>query len=52
MALFFNFKASKPRQFNYRPMYYNERKERLEQMKARALAELASEKEGTAHLLS
>ncbi|MDR2036639.1 MAG: hypothetical protein LBQ60_01805 [Bacteroidales bacterium] len=30
------FSTSKPRQFNYRPMYYDERKERLEKMKAEA----------------
>ena len=29
----------KPRQFNYRPLYYDERKERLEKIKARAEAE-------------
>jgi len=34
----------KPRQFYYRPLYYDERKERLEQIKARAEAELANEK--------
>ena len=44
MALFFNFKTQKPKQFSYRPMYYDERKERLEQMKARAEAELAADK--------
>ena len=39
----------KPRQFQYRPMYYNERKERLEKMKARAEAELAAGKENAVH---
>jgi len=41
-----NFKMPKPRQFNYRPMFYDERKERLDQMKAKAEAELATKKEG------
>ena len=39
MGLFFNFNTPKARQFNYRPLYYDERKERLEKMKARAEAE-------------
>jgi len=39
-----NFNVPKPRQFNYHPRYYDERKERLAQMKARAEAELAAEK--------
>lgn len=34
-----NFNTPKPRQFRYRPMYYDERKERLEKMKAQAEAE-------------
>lgn len=39
MALFFNlFNTPRPKQFNYRPMYYDERKERLEKMKAEAEA--------------
>ncbi len=38
MALFFNFNMPKPRQFHYRPLYYDERKERLEKMKAEAEA--------------
>ena len=46
MGLLFNFKTSKPRQFNYRPMYYDERKERLEKMKARATAEITAEGSG------
>ena len=33
------FKNQKPKQFHYRPLYYDERKERLEQIKARAEAE-------------
>ena len=41
---FINTSVPKPRQFNYRPRYYDERKERLEEMKARAKAELAAEK--------
>ena len=49
MSLFFNFNMPKPRQFHYRPLYYNERKERLEKMKAQAEAELAVEKNGTRH---
>ena len=49
MALFFNFNTPKPRQFQYRPLYYDERKERLEKMKAQAEAELAAEKNGTRH---
>ena len=36
MGLLFNFKTSKPRQFKYRPLYYDERRERLEKMQARA----------------
>jgi len=43
MALI-NFNVPKPRPFNYHPRYYNERKERLEEMKAKARAELAAEK--------
>ena len=39
MGLFTNFKTSKPKQFSYRPLYYDERKERLEKMKARAAAD-------------
>ena len=46
MALFFNFNTPKPRQFQYRPLYYDERKERLEKMKAQAEAELAAGKNG------
>ena len=38
MALFFNFSTPKPRKFQYRPMYYDERKERLEKMRAEAEA--------------
>ena len=43
MALI-NINMPKPRPFNYRPRYYDERKERLEEMKAKARAELAAEK--------
>jgi hypothetical protein len=39
MALFFNLKRSKPKPFPYQPMYYDERKERLEKMRLRAEAE-------------
>ena len=39
----------KPRQFEYRPRYYDERKERLEKIKARAEAELAVEKDAVQH---
>jgi len=39
----------KPRSFDYRPRYYDERKERLEKIKARAEAELAAEKDKTLH---
>ena len=39
-----NFNVPKPRPFNYYPRYYDERKERLEEMKAKARAELAAEK--------
>jgi len=39
-----NFTMPKPRQFHYRPRYYDERRERLEKIKARAEAELAAEK--------
>lgn len=39
MALLSNlFNTSKPRQFHYQPLYYDERKERLEKMKAEAAA--------------
>lgn len=39
MAIFNLFNTAKPKQFNYRPLYYDERKERLEKMKAAAEAE-------------
>jgi hypothetical protein len=39
-----NFNTPKPRPFRYYPRYYDERKERLEEMKAKAKAELAAEK--------
>jgi hypothetical protein len=39
-----NFNLPKPKRFNYRPRYYDERKERLEKMKAQAEAELVAEK--------
>jgi hypothetical protein len=45
MAFLFNFNTTKPKRFNYRPLYYDERKERLEKMKARAEADLAAEKD-------
>ena len=35
---------AKPKQFQYRPLYYDERKERLAKMKACAEAEIAAEK--------
>jgi len=44
-----NFNVPKPRAFSYRPRYYDERKERLEQMKARAEAELAAEKKAAGY---
>ncbi len=50
MAIFFNFNMPKPRQFHYRPLYYNERKERLEKMKAQAEAEVAAERAGSTGL--
>jgi hypothetical protein len=40
MALF-SFNTPKPKRFEYRPLYYNERKERLEKMKAAAEAEIS-----------
>ena len=46
---FLNFNTPKPRQFQYRPRYYDERKERLDKMKARAEAGLAAEKEGKSY---
>ena len=46
MGLLFNFSMPKPKRFEYRPRYYDERKERLDEMKARAEAEIAAEKEG------
>ena len=39
----------KPKQFSYQPRYYDERKERLEKIKARAEAELAAEKDRDHH---
>ncbi|MDR3094874.1 MAG: hypothetical protein LBU62_09595 [Bacteroidales bacterium] len=37
MGMLFNpFKMPKPRPFNYTPLYYDERKERLEKLKAAA----------------
>jgi len=39
----FNIKGQKPRQFQYRPRFYDERKERLEGIKACMEAELAKE---------
>ena len=45
MAIF-NFRMPKPKQFEYRPRYYDERNERLEKIKARAEAELAAKKDG------
>lgn len=50
MALFFNFSANKPRQYNYIPQYYDERKERLEQQKAKAAASIANGEEPTTSL--
>ena len=44
MALI-NFRMPKPRQFSYQPRYFDERKERLEKIKARADAEIAANKE-------
>jgi len=44
MAFLFNFNMPKAKQFSYRPWFYDERKERLEKMKARAEAEIAAEK--------
>ena len=49
MALL-NFNAPKSRQFHYRPRFYDERKERLEKMKARAESELAAEKSGAQYI--
>ena len=43
-----NFNVPRPRQFNYHPRYYDERKERLTQMRTRAEAELAAEKRAAA----
>ena len=39
----------KPKQFQYRPRFYDERKERLEKMKAQAEAELAANKKRTGY---
>ena len=47
---FLNINTPKPRQFQYRPRFYDERKERLEKMKARAEAELSAEKSGTQYI--
>jgi len=46
MAIF-NFNMPKPKPFHYSPRFYDERKERLEKIKARVEAELAAEKNGT-----
>ncbi len=46
MAIFFKFHTPKPKQFHYRPLYYDERKERLEKMKAQAEAEAKAGKSG------
>jgi hypothetical protein len=43
MGLLFNFNTPKPRAFNYRPLYYDERKERLKKIKARAEAGVVAE---------
>jgi len=49
MALI-NFNLPKSRRFNYRPVYYDERKERLEEMKTRAKAELEAEKKESGYV--
>ena len=43
MIRFFNFNMPKAKQFNYRPMYYDERKERLEKLQARAAVEASKQ---------
>ena len=50
MALF-NFNTPKSKKFHYQPRYFDERKERLEKMKAHAKAEIAAEK-GEVHYTS
>jgi len=45
-----NFNTPRSRQFHYHPRYYDERKERLEKMKAQAKAELAAEKSGVQYV--
>ena len=50
MIRLFNFNMPRAKQFNYRPMYYDERRERLEKMKARAAAELANDKNAVRHV--
>lgn len=48
MALI-NFSLPKPKRFQYSPKYYDERKERLEEMKARAKSEQNPEKKETGY---
>ena len=50
MIRLFNFNMPTAKKFNYRPMYYDERKERLEKMKARAIANIAAEKDSTRYI--
>jgi len=40
----------KPKQFEYHPRYYDERKERLEKIKARVESELAAEKDSANYI--
>ena len=40
----------KPKQFEYHPRYYDERKERLEKIKTRAEDELSTEKDKVHHI--
>ena len=44
MGFLFNFNMPMSKRFNYRPLYYDADKERLEKMKARAEAEAAAER--------
>ena len=39
----------KPRQFHYSPRFYDERRERLEKMKAKADAEIAAKKDNAGY---
>ncbi len=47
MAIFNIFRTRKPRSFNYQPLYYNERKEKLQQRIQEIEKEMQARKNGT-----